>query len=271
MSFIDRKMKLSRREIVLLRATEVFSPPKTNNIINWLAVIIAINEYDADPSRQSQILAELETSSEQKRRLQEAQDTYYSTFDAKHLIEDLAKKVEDGFKDQADVNKKQATTLTALEKRAQDAEDKQKRQRPWVLAGKVLGGLFGAILAVCTILGVPTKYTQPLIDNIIDPALEKIGLYHRPQQQPSSEKTSGSHPQQRDQEENTRTPSAQNELPNMASIEKTNSSEMPIELKTVCPSTPSKMDEIKNPENDGMLACYRSSFARKRSFRHHRL
>lgn len=210
MASIDNEKKLSGRERVVLKAIESFCPPRTKNPVNWEAFSILMVDYDNNPAKQEEILNKLTSPAFLKKCLQEAECIYSQRVDTKQQIEELLAKVENGFKKQDDrlgaledaskkhssTNEEQTKLLEDLKERAEvaekrvvEAEKKAKRQKRWAVTGKVLGVVVGAFLALCTLLGVPTKYTQPLIDKFIDPALEKVGLY-RPQKAQKPEELS---------------------------------------------------------------------------------
>lgn len=252
----DNKESLSRREILTLRAMDTFYPPKTNNKANALAVIIAIDDYDNDPSKQAEILKELATPAARIKRLQEAHDIYCEIYDTKHLIEVLSDKMEDGFKKQDSANKEQTDLLLAAEKRAAAAEETIRRQEPWVRAGKILSGIISAALAICTILGVPQKYSAPLIDNIIDPILEKIGLITLDKTPKAEETPQQPAPLQQNKSEATPPPPKQ-EAPQIKETKP----------ETFGPDPKSNRSSLKAPPHDGKQACTRPGAARKLSYR----
>ncbi len=166
MSNSRNKNVLSRRAFVAAKAIEALAPPDIKDPVRWEAVRVFVDDYDEHPDpikAEAELLEELESQSCIRKRLEEASVIYEIRRGGLQKLDLLLKKMDQGFR--------------AIEDRAEKAEGAAKKQRPWVLAGKILSGVFAVFLGFCTFLGVPTKYTKPYLDKYVDPLLEKIGSY----------------------------------------------------------------------------------------------
>ncbi len=241
---------LKGRRLIAAKAVEALCPLKKRNPVNWEAVAIVVEEYDNNPSEDfaRKLLKELTDPTKIIERLNKARIVYIARNETKVALDLLLKKMDQGF--------------NAIEDRALKAEADAKKQRPWILAGKILSGVFAVFLGFCTFLGVPTKYTKPYLDKYVDPLLEKIGFYRID----PSEKIE--RPAVPDQGVNATSPAENARLDGAGA-------EVPPEgrkqQRPAHPQPKPKKQSMFNAPNNGELACFRSPQARKIPCRHYHI
>jgi hypothetical protein len=256
MSNSRNKNVLSRRAFVAAKAIEALAPPDIKDPVRWEAVRVFVDDYDEHPDpikAEAELLEELESQSCIRKRLEEASVIYEIRRGGLQKLDLLLKKMDQGFR--------------AIEDRALKAEGAAKKQRPWILAGKILSGALAVFLGFCTFLGVPTKYTKPYLDKYVDPLLGKIGLYRIE----ALEKTeAGEKPAAPDPVVKETSPApfkpAEPTTGGVSGGPRSEGGKSPAYPQV----KPNKQSAFGLP-NDGKLACFRSPQARKPPCRHHHI